>query len=204
MGFSVSVSVKSQQLKSKMYDFLREMYRSWPEVIDVDQEALFRGPDIELLYIHGKCILGFDYGEASQEEREYNFALMRWVALQVGRQRRRFRGEGVTLDRPVPYIVVGGYEPWPILLDTEWAACTDMKWWLTDRLGMNTDNSAVRELAWYHIPDGTHERVSATHHGKSTEEIREALIQAGLDGARQTLHIMRSQVARLDTLWRDT
>lgn len=204
MGLSVSVSIKSHRLKDKMYDFLREMYRSWPEVIDEDREGLFRGPDTELLYAHGQCIVGFDYSEAPQEEREYNFAIMRWVALQVGRRRRRFRGEGVTLERPVPYLVVGGYEAWPILLDMEWAACTDLKEWLTDRLGMHTDDYAARELAWYHIPDGAHERISATHHGQSTEEIREALIQAGLDGARERLHIIRKQVGRLDALWRDT
>lgn len=188
-----------------MHEFLLEFYRPWPEVVGEDRPPIFSPPTTDPTFAHGACVVGFDYGGIGLIEREYNFALVRWMALQVGRRRRRFRGEGVTLEKPVAYVVVGGYEPWPVLLDTEWPDFpVDMRWWVTDQLGMNTDDYVVRELAWYHIPANAHTMITATHHGRSSEEVREALIQSGLEGAQQTLHIIRAQIARLDLLWRDT
>lgn len=215
MGYSVSVSVRSHRFKSEMYDFLKRLYRPWSEIVaalaeedDEDYEILdfFNGPflDGELASARGKCLIGWDYHPTTGPEREYYYALVRWIAIQVGKRRRRFRGEDLTLDRPVPYYVYDGIEAMPILLTGEWPRLPkELEPYGFDHLGMPLSNRVLRELAWFCIPEGAFERVAASHHGQGGDVIKEALIQEGLEGAEALLHLIRSQIGRLDVLWQD-
>lgn len=206
MGFSISVSVRSQRLKEDMLSFLLELYRPWSELAQgEDVPDHFQGPFVDdQLEQPGKCCIGFDYTPISGPEREYHLAIMRWVAIQVGKRRSKFRGEGLGLSSPVTYLVYDGIEAFPILLQSEWPKVPDdLQGYVCDSLGMKVDDSVAREMAWYFLPQGVFEKVSATLHGKSSNEVREALVQEGLQGAQDMLQGIRSQIARLDVLWKD-
>jgi hypothetical protein len=200
MGHTVSVSVRSQRLKLAMHELLLDNFAPWMEVVDV-AESTFSGPLIDDdLFYSGPSRLGFNYTMAVGPEREYIFSIVRWVALKVGRRRRQFRPEGLRLPRPVPYWLPDGFEPWPVLLAGEWPNLANglPRY---DHFGVPTDNKAFRELAWYHIPDGAHEVISATHHGKGIDEIKTALVESGMEGARQTLQLIGAHISRLEALW---
>lgn len=205
-GYSISVPAKSHKLKEQMRAFLREEYRPWPTVVEDEELAAgFAGPlmDDELSHTAGRCIVGFDYGQVAGPEREYHYSLMRWVALKIGKHRSRFRSPHVVLSTGVPYVMFDASETWPVLLEGLWPAPPDnVRGHLCDSLGMRMDlDSIAQELAWYHIPDGTYERITATHQGRSISDIETALVEAGFDGAHRTLRVIRSQLARLDALW---
>jgi len=200
MGYSVSVTIRSRQLQARMRAFLEDSYRPWPEILDEDERADFRGPSDTLEYAHAKCQLGFDYLAGGGAEREYIYALIRWMALRIGRRKRLFRMG--SLKRAVPYYVYDGVEATPVLLNSEWSdAPTRFLPFQVDPYGLRVDSVPARSLAWYHIPEGTYERVSATHQGETSEAIREALIESGIERARTILQFIRAEVARLDVLW---
>ena len=183
-----------------MLDFLDDGYRSWPDIVDDDEGSQFRGPTDDLSYAHAKHQVGFDYVAGGGADREYAYAVVRWMAFHVGRRKRRFK-VGV-LPRPAPYYVYDGLESIPILLNTEWIpAPTGFEPFVVDRYGLPIDDTIARNLAWFHIPEGTYERVSATHRGQPTKAIREALIESGIERARTVLQFIRAEIARLDTQW---
>jgi len=184
-----------------MFELLVDSYTPWAEIVD-DENSTFSGPraDDELIHSAGRHnILGFDYTAAVGSEREYVFSVARWIALKVGRRRRRFRG--LALNSPVPYWLPDGTEPHPVLLAEEWPDLPPDGPRVCSPYGVFVGYRTLRELSWYHIPDGAHERISATHHGRDTDDIKEALIEAGWEGAKSTLKLIEAHIARLDTLW---
>lgn len=194
MGYSISVSARSSRLKSRMVEFLVGSYHPWPDIVEDDEESLFNGP------MHfGKLGIGFEYTAEGGPEREYNFAFVRWLALRIGRRRRQFRG--FTFDSPAPYIIVSG-ESIPVLLEADWEQRPPEPYTccVVDRFGLLTCPHPARDLAWYHIPEGSYERVSATHQGKSASEIQEALIRSGIERAKVILQYIRAEISRLDVL----
>ena len=213
MGLSVSVSVRSQRLKDVMYEFLQRLYRPWSDVLeelgddDDDFEVLdfFRGPFVDSeLDSPGKCLIGFDYEPVAGPEREYHYALVRWIALQVGKRRRTFRSDNLKFAQAVPYYVYDGIEAKPILLASEWPNLSkELKIHAYNNLGMSVGDEISRELSWLCIPYEGFSRVATIYHGQSSEAITEGLIQEGLEGAEVLLSIIRTQIARLDVLWRD-
>lgn len=184
-----------------MFKLLVDAYTPWSEIADDCQYTTFSEPriDDELLHASGQCILGFDYTTAVGDEREYVFSVIRWVATKVGRRRRQFRSENIVLERPVPYWRPAGFETRPILVAEEWEAVPGIP--LYNRYGVSDEGQTVRDLAWYHIPDGAHERVAATHYDKSPQEIRDALVKTGREGAMAALQLIEAHICRLDTLW---
>lgn len=202
MGYSISVSVRSQRLKEEMHAFLQDVYRPWYAVAGYDEELTdFRGPQIDVA--ESKCSLGFSYQSGVQPERAYVFALIRWVAIKVSRTKSAFRGEGLTFDRAVPYWVYDGLETFPILIEGQWKHDPELENYFCDELGFATNDRVARELAWYCLPEGTYETITALSQGKTSDQIREMFIKAGLDGAKQTLTTMKSELARLDVLWNE-
>ncbi len=203
MRFSVSVTPRSERLKNDMQSFLRREYRTWPSV-QAEPETLsnFSHPVTETeLGRSGKYAIGFIYGQVSGSEREYHYALLRWVALQIGRRRSSFRAADLSI--PAPYLLFDGSEVQPVLRAEDRSALPEAFRQATcDNLGMLTHHEEiVRELAWYHIPAGSYERVSLTHQGRPVEEIEAALVEAGLEGGRQTLQAIQKQIERLNYLW---
>ena len=183
-----------------MFDLLSESHYTWPEVIDEDREPNFWGPLVDdLASAQGRCLIGWDHHPVDGPERLYYFSLVRWVAIQIGRRMRRFRSEGLNLKKSVPYIVHDGLQTIPVFIDSEWS--TGAPGSLCDRYGVPLGPQVLRELAWHHIPMGAHSVISATHHGRSIEEIRQAFVTAGTPGATKTIRTIRGHIARLDVLW---
>lgn len=207
MGFSLAVSVRSPRLKEEMHEFLIRQYKPWSELVDgEDIPDHFQGPYIDdQLDTPGKCCIGFDYQPVTGAEREYHFSLIRWMAIQIGKRRSKFRGEALVLVTPVPYVLYDGIELSPVLVQDEWPNVgPDLQPHVFDALGMKVDETVARELAWHFLPDGVFERVSATHHGRPPDSVSEALVQEGLAGAQEVLLGIRSQIAQLDALWKES
>jgi len=196
MGYSVTVSARSSRLKDQMADFLSDVYRPWTDISDEDvDDAQFDGP------LHmGKASLGFDYTSEGGPEWEYSFAFIRWTALKIGRRRRRFGPH--LFKTPVPFIMPPA-GPRPVLIDTEWPRHPPEPYecCVVDQFGLLTCPHPARELAWYHIPEGSYGRISATHSGKPISAVREALILSGIERAKVVLQYIRAEIARLDALW---
>jgi len=206
MGFSLSVSVRSHRLKEEMHGFLLSSYKPWSELVeDDDTQDSFQGPYVdEELDTPGKCCIGFDYHPVPGAEREYHFALVRWIALQVGKRRSSFRGEGLSLPTPVPYVLFDGIEASPVLLQSRWPTVDPvLRPHIVDNFGMRVDDSVAEELAWYCLPEGVFEKVTATHHGRHPDSVREALVKEGMGGAQELIDGIRAQISELDTLWRE-
>lgn len=183
-----------------MANFLADAYRPWAEIASESATAQFSGPTNELEDSYAKCALGFNYQAAGGAEREYVHAVVRWMALQVGRKRRLFL-EG-SLTKPAPYYGYDEGEVMPVLLKGDWPSLPQsFRPYLVDQYGLPTDEDVARDLAWSHLPAGTYERVSVTHRGRSTEDIQEAIIASGIERAKVVLQFIRSEVARLDVLW---
>jgi hypothetical protein len=195
--YTVSTPVRTAALKDKMLGFLETHYRPWNAIVEVTGHR-FEGP----LGANGRCTIGFQYQPpVSGAEREYNYAVLRWIAIQVGRRRSTFR-EGKFV-RPVPYCVYDR-EIWPILVNEEWTKVPkSLSWCVHDKLGVGVDAGVANELAWYHIPREAFLVVSAANMKQHwpSDMISETLIQSGLDGAQKVLAVIRAEIARLDLFW---
>jgi len=182
-----------------MADFLADMYRPWAEIASEETTSQFEGPTDELDCPYA-CCLGFSYQAGGGAEREYIYAVIRWMALQVGRTKKGFGP--LTLPKPAPYYRHDQGDTVPVLLEEDWPAVSKgMRPFLVDSYGLPTADDLARHLAWFHLPDGTYERVAITHRGRPSDDIQEAIIQSGIERARVVLQFIRSEVARLDVLW---
>lgn len=199
--YSVSIATRDTKTKSRMLDFLSNSYRSWPDVLDDEDESSFFGPGS----VEGKAThIGFEYDNHVSPERAYNYAVLRWMALRVGRKRKQF--QEADFEHSVPYYVFGGPKgliPFPVVPATHGAVPHVYQDFRVDRYGLLQSDRTARELAWRNIPQGTFERVSITHAKQSSKDIREALVQSGIERAKIILQFIRAEVSRLDALWAD-
>lgn len=189
-----------------MHRFLLNQYRPWSALVGgCDTVDNFQGPFIDnQLGSPGKCSIGFDYEPIMGPEREYHFAIVRWIAIQIGKRRSAFRSEGLRLSFPVPYVVLDGSEVLPILLQAPWDENTlHASSHVCDPLGMRVDDHFVREFAWYCLPPDVFDRLAGALYGKTPGAIRKALIQEGLPKAKEILGGIRAQITRIDVLWHE-
>lgn len=109
MGYSIATPVRSEKAHREMLAFLKENYRPWGKVIGNDDAGGYiTEPTSDLSYDHSKRKIGFDYN-ASGGERQYAFAIVRWIALKVGRR----------TAAKTPYYVYDGHERVGILVRQE-------------------------------------------------------------------------------------
>jgi hypothetical protein len=148
MGYSIGFLARSPALAKRTASFMRKHYRPWPEVAgDGSGSGQYAsGPRESLAYDKRKGVIGVDYGPVSGWEREYAFAIVRWMAIRAGRRRSSFRKDAVTphvLESPAPYMTYDGYENWPILVVASAkelrAVPKSARWCATDRLGMKAE-----------------------------------------------------------------
>ena len=183
-----------------MLEFLGDAYRPWFDILDDDNEdSQFVGP----APVQGKSShIGFGYHFHTGPEGSYNYAVIRWMALMVGRKRKQFK-EGHFIES-VPYYTFwsekGGLSLPVVAEDIRWVPETYQDF-VVDRYGLIKSDRTARELAWRNIPNGTFERVSLTHAKKSPQSIKDALIQSGIERAKIILQFIRAEVSRLDSLW---
>lgn len=159
MGYSISVQCKGKADQKKMLAFLKANFRPWKAVLGNDDGVKYvSDPDDDLSYAHGKNQIGFDYRAGFggfDQEREYYFSALKWVALQVGKRSSKVRFDDTThkFDSPVPVFIYDGYERWPIL--SEKPKKRGLRWCWVDKLGMKRDKDCVAEenrlLIWEHL-----------------------------------------------------
>lgn len=200
MHHSLLVSVKTPKLQVLMLDFLQEFYSPWPELLELNDDPTFSMPTTKPLRPSGKCQIGFDYHLPSPTEKEYNLAIARWVAIQVGKTRKTFRlQENLVLERPVPYYIYDSYQLRPILLIDEWATEEKLGHCVYDRLGMPYSDQTARDLAWNFIDTSAYYEASMP--GLTSHQIQSILLSSGMVAALDILNLIRVQVERLDGLW---
>lgn len=115
MGYSAATPIKSRKAQQKMLSFLREHLRPAHWNNPDDQCAWMRAMTDDLSYDQSKLKIGFDYFNSQNFYGEYLFAVLRWMALRVG---RKVRLKDYT--EPIPYYMIDGYMPVPVLLRSTW------------------------------------------------------------------------------------
>ena len=123
-------------------------------------------------------------------ERQYIFALVRWMSLKVGRERQLeiFHGSGIRAR--VPYYVYDGYEACPIVLIDQWkdkAPPRDPKDYHNPEWEMHD------EFGW--LVSGNFEVHTITQSGIYPEEHQRELLAE--------LETMHDEIKRLDKLWKE-
>lgn len=91
MGYSVAAVFTNNAEVAAMRRFLKKNFRDWSVLIG-EKDDYLRGPASDLSYDHGRFRLGFDYNTGGAE-RQYAFAVVRWMALRskkVDRKERSF------------------------------------------------------------------------------------------------------------------
>lgn len=121
MGYSIAIRCKNKALQEQMISFMDENYRNWPEISGMDIHAYSNFTD-ELSYDSNKRAIGFDYN-ACEPERDYIFAVVRWLALKIGKKIK-----WKELGR-IPFYVYDGCEPVPILTESDWKGVPDQYKW---------------------------------------------------------------------------
>lgn len=202
MSYSVSVAVRDVSTKERLLEFLRGTYRPWYDVLGEEEEgSQFVGPaSVKDKPTH----IGFGYNSYIGPERSYNYAVIRWMAIRAGRRRRKFQ-EGV-FNTAVPYYTLWstkGSLAFPVIVEGAVQVPQAYEDFTVDEFGLLKGDRTARELAWRNIPEGTFERVSMTHMGKSPQSIREALVRSGIERAKVVLQFVRAEISRLDVLWND-
>ena len=135
----------------------------------------------DLSYDHGKKSLGFDYGACCDPERHYIYAILRWMALKIGKL-KVFKGIG-----SIPYFVYDGFEASPIITGIPRNKIPEKyRWALYDKYGYIGLGQA------WGVPDPKQFYFAA------------ALLMGGERNLKKYDKLMRDELKRLDKLWERT
>lgn len=206
-----------------MLTFMQEHYRSWPAVLGSKELGQYSSDLTDDLDYDSKAgALGFNYGSMSSWEGEYTFLIVRWMALKIGRQKKRFRKEEVTpnlLQAPVPYLVYDGDAEWPILVVGSQKEMRKLpktlRWCAYDHLGMKIDPSRLIKNVLFELEGVDVEAVlnqaskdAGPHHSEPVEKHWAWVDRHNRSIYRQCrkemgkpLKILRDEILRLDQLW---
>lgn len=157
MGYSIGVQCRDKDTRDKMLKFLRANLRpgyvlfegqEFPFLLGVESKSYdpTQYPRTEkddpptpenpegisgLSYIHRQNVIGFDYGCLNGATREYAFAILRWLAVAVGKRKVPRTGRKLTdpdVTVPVPFIIYDDQEEWPVLKWMEWEDKANKEW----------------------------------------------------------------------------
>ncbi len=194
---SISVPVRNKQLRDEMYEFLQRLYQPWYDVVeDEDLEPAYLGPYIDEDLGGPELRIGWECKSGVGPEREYHYAILRWIALQVGRRKKVVSGKD--LNQLVSYVLQDDDTEIPVLLASEWKG-KKAPGSMVDYLGLMTDTSVSQELAWLYVPNHVFASVSLMQ--RDPDKVRAKLIAEGMEGATACLDVIKSQIARLHSLW---
>jgi len=192
MGYTIAAHAINAKLQKKMMEFMEKNYRA-PHVIfgvENDYSRLALGKDLS--YDHCKLAIGFDYN-ACEPERDYIFAVVRWMALQIGK-RRFVKGLGGV---PVYYYDGSCRDTTPILVKKEWKSkiSNEWKWCLTSPTGHRTCAHNYNGTPTY---DGLNEE------GKKKFLKKMSMCRKALCGYNfeETDRVLSRELNRLDRLWK--
>lgn len=158
MGYTISTSAKSAELADRMHVFLKTHALYWELIVKAAglperfafESASPNSPEGFLLGVwrEGKTTIELSYSTISGWDRVYLFTLIRWVAIRIGRERRKFqqdfgRVQALRLKESAPYWVYDGQtdDATPILVCPNW---TDAQRWGRRYRPFTTDEYGVR------------------------------------------------------------
>lgn len=117
MGYSSSIPCRSKKAQEQMLAFLDLHYRDHVDAgIGTHRRREKYAESSGLKYARGACGIGFN------SPGDYEHALLRWMALRVGK-RRTFRGLGIS--RAIPWTNCDDRVSEPILLNSDWPEVTE-------------------------------------------------------------------------------
>ena len=198
MGYSVGMRPKTKALKDKMLAFMEKNYRLphdvFHELFPSFTDDYSRFTD-DMSYDHGRWALGFDYN-ASEPERDYIFAVTRWMALKIGRN-KTFKLEKIG-KITVPFYVYDGHESCPLLIDQVWKdkIPKTQGWRLVDDVGFKRWETQWIGVPRLTNPDGS---LNPKELAKNVKNAR-----ALLDGVcpYKCYEVIHEELKRLNKLWR--
>jgi hypothetical protein len=224
MGYSLGIDVRNDRLAKKMLKFMGKNYRKWSTVLGSGPESVStRELTDDISYGQRKGVIGFDYASHCHGwEQTFLFCLARWVALKVGRTKRKFEmeessGKVFTFDEPVHYITYDGVENWPIIVVSDARAAMkvgrDRRWCCCDEYGVYINarvNSILAMRAESLILDPKVSKAFLSEHAKlkvipgdsgsrrRAEALRAKHAKPEID---RMLPMVRNEIVRLDGLW---
>lgn len=193
---------ESKAAMGKMASFLERHYQAWTSVLDVESDASpsFLGPlrGVELRD-HSNAI-GFELVQAPPIDRldiEYHLALVRWVAIRVGRRRRKF-GED-TLCQSVPFTKFMDLIE-AVYIASDWKNPPPGP--VVDALGVAIEPEYRQSMAWDYVKAPEMRRIGWTHFGKSEAETRKEILRVGMQPVTDLFKFIHNEIQRLDDLWK--
>jgi hypothetical protein len=199
MGYSIAMRAENKGLQKKMIHFMEENY-TLPSILFGKENNYSRltANCIEyasgLSYDNNQLAIGFDFN-ANGPERDYIFAITRWMALKIG-AKKEFKGLG-----PVPYIAYDGGrtkdDRWPILIREQWAGkpLHGYAWCVVDSIGFE-----IAETRWIGYP-----QYAGAKTKKEKDRILKELIKCEeiLGGMKfkKANKLICNELNRLDKLW---
>ena len=192
MGYSIAIRCKNKELKEKMITFMEANYRGWSKIGN-QQDDYSRFSD-DLSYDSGKMAIGFDYN-ACEPDRDYIFAVCRWMALKIGRK-RRWKELGL-----IPfYVCDGGHtadDRFPILVKDEWEkkAPNSYEWCLVTSTGFKPVENKYKGSPLYE---------EYKKKGRVNEFITKhtSIYENLFGGCKKVNKLISDELKRLDDLWR--
>lgn len=200
MGYSIAARAQNRTLLNKMTAFMEKYYREDPFKLEIvfSRRANNLGPkNTHLSYDNNPMAIGFDYN-ACEPERDYIFAVTRWMALKIGSLTpKRHLGK-------VPYIAYdGGHcqdDRMPVLIREKWEdkISEEYRWALVDSVGFKPSHLKFIGVSFYDD--------LKTQKEKEAFIQRHSRIHKNLCGFNfeEIDKIIKKELGRLERLWKKT
>lgn len=224
MSDSYGFRVRSNKLQREMLEFLNTNAVDWPTL--VGEESTYKRVFRDRIQSHRDCVIGIEAPDSFGWEAPYTYSIMRWAAIQVGKRRSQYY-EGVVkpnkFDHPVPYLVTPE-ETWPIwVTESVEEALSFPKsrhWCAYDSLGVywnpEVNNVLVSACVFSIVDDPARsEAMNAELKERGDRGVDEDVeiwrarryeiqIRHNRDELDTQLSRIRTEVKRLDDLWKET
>jgi hypothetical protein len=175
MGYTIAAHAKNVKLQIAMIAFMKVQYRKsdeiFPGIGNYSRLAVGWFGDDALSYDKHKLAIGFDHSSA-EPERDYIFAVTRWMALKIGSQ---IKVKGLTEKVPCIYYD-GGHnedERWPVLPRTKWKKKVPEKWnWcLTNDVGHRPTGLKFLGTPLYEAADAAGKKKLHIEHSRCMKDL---------------------------------
>jgi len=129
MGYSASITCKSEKAKDEMWAFMEKHYQDTSVALQTGLRARYSGLVSGGGIKYGGNVLSLGFNSP----HDYEFALLRWMALRVGK-RRKFLKTGI--DTAVPWVNNDNQSSIPVLRKDQWPdAGKELEQYLVDEHG---------------------------------------------------------------------
>jgi hypothetical protein len=226
MGYDIYVVARSMKLKQKMLRFMRKNHVTWEKLVGCEHRYTS-----DILHGHqlcaGKFAIGIHYGVVSGVERDYAYAVVRWMSLKIGRRCKTFGGceaDKSISEKPVPYYSYDGTERCPIVTEGK----SIKGWRIVDKYGLlkRPYDPMTRLAGMQHIKFDKMRSYTDKKDGKKymifpiaaseckkyklpkgshmgTPQAQKLFEKFGRETVRKERKLIRDEMKRLDALWNE-